>query len=384
MPPAVPESIVIADYDPRWPQMFEEERARIVAAVGEWLTDIQHCGSTAVPGLAAKPVIDIYVGLRPDGVVDRCIAAMKAGGYQYRGKDLGFPGDHLFIKTTATPASGQNRRDGSARTHNIHICEISNPEWRRHIWFRDYLRQDASVARRYGDLKRALAKKYGDDINGYGEAKTAFIEVVLGRARAGSPIPVRIVDYDPAWPAKYEAEKDALLKTAGAWLVAIEHLGSTSVPGLAAKPVIDMVAAVARLDDAKHVMEPLAALGYDYVPEYEVEMPERRYFRKGRRGSDGDKYHLHVVEPDSEFWRRHLAFRDYLRAHPEAAREYADLKRRLASEHGTDVDAYTEAKTGFIRGIEQKGAAAAPGPRHGESPAETSSSAAERGISATR
>ena len=83
-------------------------------------------------------------------------------------------------------------------------------------------------------------------------------------------------------------------------------------------------------------------------------MPERRYFRKGRRGTEGDKYHLHVVEPDGEFWRRHLAFRDYLRAHPEAAREYAALKRRLAAEHGTDVDAYTDAKVEFILGIEEK------------------------------
>ena len=120
---------------------------------------------------------------------------------------------------------------------------------------------------------------------------------------------------------------------------------------------------------------PLAALGYDYVPEYEVELPERRYFRKGRRGTEGDKYHLHVVERDSEFWNRHLAFRDYLRRHPEAVREYAELKRRLALEHGTDVDAYTEAKSDFIRGIERKAAAAAPSP---------SSPGAERGASATQ
>jgi GrpB-like predicted nucleotidyltransferase (UPF0157 family) len=137
--------------------------------------------------------------------------------------------------------------------------------------------------------------------------------------------------------------------------------------------VIDMVAAVTQLDDAKNIIEPLRALGYDYVPEYEVELPERRYFRKGRRGSEGDKYHLHVVELGSEFWHKHLAFRDYLRRHPEAVREYAELKRRLAVKHGTDVDAYTDAKSGFIRGIEAKATAAAPSP---------SSSSAKRGIPA--
>jgi len=374
MPRAVSESLVIADYNPRWPQMFEEERARIAKVIGEWAEDIQHCGSTAVPGLAAKPVIDIYVGLRPDADVDRCLAAMQTAGYLYRGKDLGFPGDRLFIKTTASPAPGQYRRDGSARTHHIHVCEISNPEWERHILFRDYLRQDASVARRYGDLKRALADQFGSDINGYGGAKTEFIEVVIGRARAGPPIAVRIVDYDPNWPAVYQAEEKAILQAAGEWLVDIQHLGSTSVPGLAAKPVIDMMAAVSRLEDARNIVGPLAALSYHYVPEYEVEMPERRYFRKGRRGGEGDKYHLHVVEPNTEFWNRHLAFRDYLRAHPEAAREYAELKRRLAVEHGTDVDAYTDAKSEFILGVQEK-AAAAPSP---------SSPAAERGATATQ
>jgi GrpB-like predicted nucleotidyltransferase (UPF0157 family) len=234
----------------------------------------------------------------------------------------------------------------------------SHHEWDRHILFRDYLRQDKSVATRYAELKRTLAEKHPTDIDAYTNAKTEFIEVVIGRARAGPPIAVRIVDYDPGWPAMYEAEKKAILGAAGEWLVAIEHIGSTSVPGLAAKPVIDIMGAVVSLDDAQNIIEPLATLGYDYVPEYEVEMPHRRYFRKGRRGNQGDKYHLHVVEPNGEFWHRHPAFRDYLRAHPEAANDYAELKRRLAVEHDTDVDAYTDAKSEFILGIQEKAAAA--------------------------
>jgi GrpB-like predicted nucleotidyltransferase (UPF0157 family) len=230
------------------------------------------------------------------------------------------------------------------------------------------------VAQRYAELERTLAETHHQDIDAYTSTKTEFIEVVIGRARAGPPIAVQIVDYDPGWPAMFEAEKKSVLQTAGAWLVDIQHVGSTSVPSLAAKPVIDMMAAVASLDEAQHIIQPLAALGYDYVPEYEVEMPERRYFRKGRRGRDGDKYHLHVVQMDGAFWRRHLAFRDYLRAHPDTARQYAELKRRLAAEHGTDVDGDTDAKSEFILGIQEK-AAAAPSP---------SSPAAERGAPATQ
>jgi GrpB-like predicted nucleotidyltransferase (UPF0157 family) len=378
MPHAVPETLVIAEYDPRWPEIYKEERARIQRAIGKWLADLQHCGSTAVPGLAAKPVIDIYGGLRSWEDRENCIAPLEALGYEYRDENAG-PGAVIFVKLTQNPLPGQTYRanDGKIRhrTHNLHLMPRSHPEWERHVLFRDYLRRDKSVAARYAELKKGLAEKHPTDIDAYTNAKSEFIEVVIGRARAGPPIPVRIVDYDPRWPGMYEDERKRIVESAGDWLVAIEHLGSTSVPGLAAKPVIDMVAAVATLDDAKKIIEPLRALGYDYVPEYEVELPERRYFRKGRRGAEGDKYHLHVVELGSEFWLRHLAFRDYLRHHPEAVREYAELKRRLAIKHGTDVDAYTDAKSGFIRGIEQKAVAAARSP---------SSPAAERGAPVNR
>lgn len=377
MPEAVSPSVLIADYDPRWPTLYEKERGRILAAIGGWLADVQHVGSTAVPGLAAKPVIDIMAGLRSWNDREQCIGPLEALGYEHR-DEAAIAGALLFVKRTDTPAPGQTYRNGdgeiATRTHVLHLMETAHPEWQRHIIFRDYLRQDSAVAVRYAELKRRLAQDHGLEMSAYTEGKSAFIEVVIGRARAGPPVAVRIVEYDLSWPAVYEDEKKRILAACREWLVGIEHIGSTSVPGLVAKPVIDVMAAIATLDDASSILEPLTDLGYDYVPEYEVELPERRYFRKGRRGSNGDKYHLHVVEPDGRFWRRHLAFRDYLRAHPEAAREYAQLKRRLAGEHGTDMDAYTDAKTQFVRGIEEK-AAAAPGP---------SSPAAERGAPATQ
>lgn len=377
MSQAVTESIFVANYDPRWPRLYESEQERLLAAIGRWVVDLEHCGSTAVPGLPAKPVIDIYAGLRSWDDRENCIAPLEALGYEHRGENA-LASALIFVKLTDDLLPGQTWRDRDgkirARTHVLHLLPRSHPEWDRHILFRDYLRQDKSVARRYGELKRTLAEKYPTDIDAYTNAKNEFIEVVIGRARAGPPIAVRIVDYDPQWPSMYEEKSQRIIAAAGGWLVDIQHMGSTSVPALAAKPVIDMMAAVANLDDAKQIIGPLASLGYDYVPEYEVELPERRYFRKGRRGAEGDKYHLHVVEEGSEFWRRHLGFRDYLRSHPEAARAYAELKRNLAAVHGTDVDAYTDAKSEFILGIQAK-IAAAPGP---------SSPTAERGAPATQ
>ncbi len=161
---------------------------------------------------------------------------------------------------------------------------------------------------------------------------------------------ILIVDYDPRWPAMFQAERALLERTVGGVFVAIEHVGSTSVPGLGAKPIIDALAAVRKLDDVMTCIDALAGIGYTYVPEYEAGLPERRYFRKGAPRT----HHLHVVEPASEFWTRHLLFRDYVRAHPETAREYERLKRDLAARYGRDRDGYSDAKTEFVRAVEEK------------------------------
>lgn len=161
--------------------------------------------------------------------------------------------------------------------------------------------------------------------------------------------PVIIVDYNPRWPALYEEEKGRLLGVIGHKVVAIEHVGSTAVPGLGAKPVIDITIAVRRLADAEECIELLQSAGYEYVPEFEDSMPERRYFRKGSPGARS--HHIHMVELTSDFWERHLLFRDFLRAHPEVAEKYYDLKKGLATKYGEDREGYTEAKTTFIEGV---------------------------------
>ncbi len=163
--------------------------------------------------------------------------------------------------------------------------------------------------------------------------------------------PVVIVDYDPQWPILYEEEKGRILEAIGRVIVAIEHVGSTAVPGLGAKPIIDIMVGVGHLADAERCIEPLQAIGYGYVPEHEVSMPQRRYFQKGP--PDAHR-HLHMVELASEFWQRHLLFRDFLRDHPQVAQEYDRLKRELAARYGSDRAGYTEAKTSFIRSVEAR------------------------------
>ncbi len=157
---------------------------------------------------------------------------------------------------------------------------------------------------------------------------------------------VLVVEYNSQWPTMYEEEKSRILEAIGDELVAVEHVGSTSVPGLPAKPVIDIMAGVRRLEDAERCIGPLASLGFEYVPEYEEFIPERRYFRKGP--PEARTHHLHMVAVGSEFWDETLLFRDLLLSRDDLAREYSNLKVQLARDHREDRDKYTEAKGPFI------------------------------------
>ena len=157
--------------------------------------------------------------------------------------------------------------------------------------------------------------------------------------------PIVIARYDPGWVEQYEAARDEIVAAVGEQIEAIEHIGATSVPELAGKPVIDIQVAVADWDEAKATVEPLTALGWVYRGEHGI--PRRHYFVR----SDGDglhTHHLHILETTSAEWRDQLLFRDYLRSHPEIAADYAALKRVLAARHGDDREAYADAKTSFV------------------------------------
>jgi GrpB-like predicted nucleotidyltransferase (UPF0157 family) len=164
---------------------------------------------------------------------------------------------------------------------------------------------------------------------------------------------VEIVDYDPQWPLIYEEEKRRILQVIEHIIVRIEHIGSTAVPNLGAKPIIDIMVAVNHLGDAEKCIEPLQRIGYEYQPEQEASRPERRFFRKGNPPKE-QHYHLHMVELTSDFWKRHLLFRDYLRTHPKIAQKYYELKKRLAIEYSSDREGYTNAKTSFIESVVAK------------------------------
>ena len=156
-----------------------------------------------------------------------------------------------------------------------------------------------------------------------------------------------MVPYDEAWPSLFEEERACIERAIGPWAEEIEHVGSTAVPGLAAKPIIDIMVGVKSLENSPILVERLVSIGYEYVPEFVQVLPFRRYFRKMREGRRTHQVHL-VERSNTEWWDRHLLFRDYLRVHPEVAEEYARLKYELSNRFGEDREAYTDAKTEFI------------------------------------
>ncbi len=165
---------------------------------------------------------------------------------------------------------------------------------------------------------------------------------------------VEIVDYDPRWPALFDEEAKRLRAILDpALIVGLEHFGSTAVPGLSAKPIIDILIAVRSLADAQVIfVDALRKL--DYVYWADNPKKDRMFFVKGMPPFGSRRsHHVHATEVDGEMWQR-LAFRDYLRAHPEEAQTYERLKRRLAAEYRADRDAYTDAKSAYIENVMRK------------------------------
>lgn len=166
--------------------------------------------------------------------------------------------------------------------------------------------------------------------------------------------PVEIVPYDPAWPASFAAEAARLRALLPAELIGrIEHFGSTAVPGLAAKPIVDMLLEVRSLREAVSVIAPLLqAQGYEFFWRVEEHgLPEVNYAWFIKRDARGRRtHHIHCLEPGSSQWQR-LQFRDYLVAHPALALEYDTLKRDIAARFPHDRIAYAKAKTAFIERV---------------------------------
>jgi GrpB-like predicted nucleotidyltransferase (UPF0157 family)/GNAT superfamily N-acetyltransferase len=249
---------------------------------------------------------------------------------------------------------------GGIRHLDTKVAEVKSmyvsPSFRGRGLARALLSELEEIARRHGckatrldtsdyltdaiGLYRAAGYREVPDYNGNPKASLWF-------ERALADEGIRISDYDPRWPDLFERERMALEAAIGDWASGgIHHVGSTAVPGLSAKPIVDVLVGVESLEKSMACFEPLAGLEYLYAPYRNEEM---HWFCKpdpARRS-----HHLHLVPIASRRFTEELSFRDRLRADPDTARAYATLKRELATRFRHDRDAYTEAKGDFIRAI---------------------------------
>lgn len=161
--------VIIVDYDPNWPRLFQSFSKRIADALGHMAAVVEHVGSTAVPGLAAKPIIDIDVLLTSETMLPVAIERLASLGYIYRG-DLGVPEREAFFAPAGDPP------------HHLYVCPPCSAEFRRHVAFRDYLRAHPKDARTYSDLKIALAERFREDRPAYNNAKAEFVTELTRRA----------------------------------------------------------------------------------------------------------------------------------------------------------------------------------------------------------
>ena len=167
--------IIVVDYDPIWPELFESLRRRIASVLDAMAASIEHVGSTAVPGLPSKPIIDIDVLLVSETMLPLAVERLASLGYLYEG-NLGIAEREAF---RPTPIDSP---------HHLYVCPPSSVEFRKHVAFRDYLRAHPRDARIYGNLKKELAKRFRDDRAGYVNAKNEFVAKLTNRAMGTSKV----------------------------------------------------------------------------------------------------------------------------------------------------------------------------------------------------
>lgn len=157
--------VSLLPYHPAWQDLFEQERDILRASLGDLVLEVQHVGSTSIPGMVAKPILDIAIAVRDFDEAKACVAPIEQLGYLYRG-ELGIPRRHYFVK-------------GEPRTHHIHMLEITSQEWKNHLLFRDILTRDPQKARAYANLKIELAQRFPNDRGAYTDAKAPLIQQIL-------------------------------------------------------------------------------------------------------------------------------------------------------------------------------------------------------------
>ncbi|MHC4780999.1 MAG: GrpB family protein [Planctomycetota bacterium] len=165
-------TVRVVDHEPKWAELYERELAIVGPALEGLAADIQHVGSTSVPGLPAKPILDIAVALETEGLMPELIERLSGVGYIYR-ENAGDDGGHLLVKEP----------EPDVRSVHLHVVESKDHQWGEYLAFRDTLRENPDIRKKYADMKRELAIRFPNDRKSYTSAKDVFIKAVLEEIR---------------------------------------------------------------------------------------------------------------------------------------------------------------------------------------------------------
>jgi len=169
-------TVRVVEHHPGWAARAEQTCRELRRAGGDLIVDAQHVGSTAVPGLPAKPILDIAVAVAKADAVPELVRRLAEAGYVYRG-DAADEGGHLFVRESSP----------EVRTAHVHVVALEDSQWRDYLRFRDLLRQDAEIRREYAELKRQLAARHAGERKAYTAAKNNFVRAVLSAERQAQP-----------------------------------------------------------------------------------------------------------------------------------------------------------------------------------------------------
>jgi GrpB-like predicted nucleotidyltransferase (UPF0157 family) len=338
--------VELVEYNPEWPKLFADAASEIRSILKENCIDIYHVGSTAIPNIYAKPIIDVLPVVKDIGLLDSLNSKFEALGYVCMG-EYGIPSRRFYWRSKAH------------RTHNVHLFEQSSPEINRHLAFKDYMIDHREYAQAYSLIKRCLAAAFPNDIENYVNGKSSFVQMIDYKTGAARPKQLNAEDsiiiqpYNPAWPKLAEAEINTIKATVEQLsYVSIEHVGSTAVLDLSSKPIIDIFIAVQSIEEAAQWVKPLETLGYVFWDE-NPDKAHLRFFKGMPPFGEKRTHHVHIVEASSHSMEHRILFRDILRSDNKIKGEYEALKLRLSQSHIDDREVYTDKKGSFIESVLQ-------------------------------
>lgn len=332
--------VELVPYDSNWPMQFEQEAQKIKLILGRNAESVHHIGSTAIPGIYAKPLIDILVVVESLTKADALNSEFTNLGYRCMG-EYGIQGRRYYWKSA------------TKRTHHIHLFVKGHSEIKRYLAFRDYIREHPDMAQGYSWVKRCLARQFFNNIEAYVNGKESFIRAIDYFAGAPTQDQLRAQDnlqllpYNTDWPKLAAAEMEAIKHTIDLPYIAIEHAGSTAVHDLNAKPIIDIFIALESMAESDRWIAPLKALGYVDWPD-NPDKTHDRYFKGMPPFGMQRTHHVHIMAMGSDFNKR-IAFRNLLQQNSDLRQQYEKLKQSLVVQYPNDREQYTNGKTHFIQ-----------------------------------